>query len=705
MMDDLFGRRGIETASHKKLDIERLESMGIRSDWRPPAMDSLPSWEGAKRIGIDTETKDEQLRRLGCGVRRGAYMVGISFAIEDGPKHYLPYRHQGGDNLEQWAVEGYIKENAKKFKGDLCGANLGYDLDHLWAADIKFPLVHRYKDVQVADPLINELHDFYSLEAIAQRWGFEGKKETLLRQAAEAWGLDAKKDIWRLPARYVGPYATEDASLPLDILRKQERRIVQDELERVYDLECRILPVLVRMRQRGVRIDLDRLDVVERWLIEQEREALERIRRETGVRIPLGDVNAASSLAPALRAAGLPLGTTAKGKDSVQNAMLEGLNHPVAHDMVLARKVNKARTTFVASIKKHLIGDRIHCTFNQLRKTEDQQDDDTESGAKYGRLSCSLPNLQQQLGGNANQPGFPLGCIWRSIFVADRDMIWASCDLKQQEPKWSFDFSARIKLRSKETGQLEHLKGALETCQMLRDHPEMDTYEPLVKQTGQPRKKCKILWLARAYGQGDGTLCAALGLPTRLKAWKVGSREKAFFVTNADEEAEARKRGCILYQGAGAEGQVIIDAFDTELPFLKKAGRLAQERANDRGYVTDYIGRRCHFPEDGHGGWYWTEKAFNRVIQGSGASQTKEIVVAADEAGWPLQLQVHDEITASLESRAKALELGELMKGVVPMLVPTTVDVETGYSWGESMKIEVIRDGKKIDVPYVWDLS
>lgn len=704
-MTNIFDWNGINTISTKKLNIERLEQMGVRSDWRPPDLSALPSWEGAKRIGIDTETHDPQLKQLGCGVRRGGRMVGISFAIEDGPKHYLPYAHEAGDNLPRDAVLGYVRENAKKFTGYLCGANIPYDLDYLWSSDITFPQVRGYKDIMVADPLINELHDFYSLEAISQRWGFPGKNEEMLRAAAAAWKLDPKKDMWRMPARYVGPYAENDAYLPLVVLRKQERRIVEDELEKVYALESRLIPVLLKMRRRGVRIDLKRLDRVEEWATAAERGFLERIRHETGVTIPLGDVNAASSLGPALRAAGISLGTvTAAGKDSVTNAALEAVDHPVARAMVLARKVNKMRTSFVASTREHLIGDRIHCTFNQLRKTNDEQDEGTSSGAKYGRLSSSLPNLQQQMGNGSNLDGLPLGCIWRGIFVPDEG-VWASLDLKQQEPKWSFDFSARIKLLNKHTGQLEHLPGALETCKMLNDNPLMDTYQPLVQQTGRKRGECKILWLARAYGQGDGTLCEALGLPTRMKAWKVGSREKAVYIDTSEEEAEARKRGCIIYKGAGPDGQKIIDSFDGTLPFLKRAARLAQERASERGYILTVSGRRCHFPSDNNGGWNWTEKAFNRAIQGSAADQTKEIVVAADDAGWPLQLQVHDEITASLADRAKAMELGELMKGVVPMLVPTMVDVETGPSWGESMKHEVIVDGSKKEIPFVWNLG
>ncbi len=94
------------------------------SDWRPTPVSELPSWKGAKRIGLDCETRDNQLRDLGPGPRRGAYTTGWSFAIEGGPKHYLPMRHEGGDNLPEEEVLRYLRDNIKDFDGEFVGANL-----------------------------------------------------------------------------------------------------------------------------------------------------------------------------------------------------------------------------------------------------------------------------------------------------------------------------------------------------------------------------------------------------------------------------------------------------------------------------------------------------------------------------------------------------------------------------------------------------
>ena len=75
------------------------------SDWLPPNINELPSWKGVKRVGIDTETRDPTLKTRGIGVRHDGYVVGISFAIEDGPSFYLPIRHDGGGNLDETLIK------------------------------------------------------------------------------------------------------------------------------------------------------------------------------------------------------------------------------------------------------------------------------------------------------------------------------------------------------------------------------------------------------------------------------------------------------------------------------------------------------------------------------------------------------------------------------------------------------------------------
>jgi len=126
-------------------------------DYTPPKVSELPSWEKAGRVSIDIECRDDHLKTLGVGVRRGGYICGYSFAIEDGPAAYVPIAHEGGDNVENpEAALQYLRDQAKVFTGDICGAGLQYDLDYLAEQKIEFRLAKRYRDCQIAKPLLDE---------------------------------------------------------------------------------------------------------------------------------------------------------------------------------------------------------------------------------------------------------------------------------------------------------------------------------------------------------------------------------------------------------------------------------------------------------------------------------------------------------------------------------------------------------------------
>src|SRR5690606_22277126 len=101
------------------------------------------------------------------------------------------------------------------------------------------------------------------------------------------------------------------------------------------------------------------------------------------------------ALAPALTHIGIKLLKTSTGKVSIDKELLGGIDHPVAAALEKARKVNKLRTTFAGSVRNHMVNGRIHCTLNQLRRAKDDEAEG-DGGAKYGRLSCEHPNLQQQ---------------------------------------------------------------------------------------------------------------------------------------------------------------------------------------------------------------------------------------------------------------------------------------------------------------------
>lgn len=658
--------------------------MTVQSGWQPPDLNSLPSWKGVKRIALDTETRDERLKQVGPSVRHGGYITGISFAIEDGPGAYLPMRHQGGDNLDADAVVRYVRDQAREFEGVVVGANLPYDLDFMAEEGITFPKVKWFRDVQIADPLINELHDSYSLESIAKRWGFEGKQEALLRAAAADYKLDPKKDMWRLPARFVGAYGEEDTRLPLAILRRQEREIDEQDLWQVYDLESRLLPVLVKLRRRGVRIDLAQLERVERWALEQETAALAEVQALTGVRVCVGDVWKADAIAPALASIGVrvPRGKPTKAKPQgpalIDKFMLGDIKHPVARALEQARKVSKLGQ-FGGSVREHMVNGRIHCTFNQLRKQKDEDNEDSgTAGAAYGRLSCEHPNLQQQPARDDFAP------MWRAIYLPEEGRLWASNDYSQQEPRMAVHYAC---LARSQIGQHAWL-AAIDARDRYRNDPSTDNHQMMAdmvagrKATKEERKNAKEIYLGLSYGMGGAKMCRKLGLPTMMA---VRGPRGRLYPADSEEGKVLAAQGAFRFEAAGPAGQALLDAFDAKVPFVKKLAKACEARAKEVGYITTLSGRRCRFPKDAAGNFDWTHKGLNRLIQGGSADQTKTAMVELDDAGFDIIIQVHDEVAFSVVDAAEAERAADLMRTCVPLELPSKVDVEIGSSWGHSM--------------------
>jgi DNA polymerase I-like protein with 3'-5' exonuclease and polymerase domains len=638
------------------------------STWVAPRLAEMPQdWNVTRRLGLDTETCDPLLKKLGPGVRRGAYLAGISFALDPTTPHYLALKHLGGDNMEDPdQALGYVRDQAARYTGEVVGAKLSYDLDFLAEAGIEFPHA-TFLDVQVAEPLLDELQFSYSLENILERHGLPGKDETLLREACANFGLkDPKADLHKLPARYVGPYAEADAIRPMVLLAKQEKELAARGLEKIWALETAVLPVLVRMRRRGVRVDFDRLDRVERFAVAQETKAWGEVHRLTGVSVRVGDAMKATVVARALEAVDITVPSTpSTHKPSITKEWLEALKHPVASMIRRARQMSQLRSTFVNSIREHAIGDRIHCSFNQLKMEKD--DGSNDAGSAYGRLSSDDPNMQQQPGRDPE-----IGPMWRAIFVPDSGGLWGQLDYSQQEPRIGLHLS--IKSGPERIGRRAYHAALAEQEKYLND-PKADSHTIFTQMVhgddvvNEPksafkfkRDKCKQVKLGIGYGSGGAKVCHSLGLPTR---W-----------------IENKRTGQPL-EVAGEEGQALLDLVESRAPHVKATANAVEAVAKERGHVVTLMGRHLHFPVDAQGRYDWTYRAYNRAVQGGAADQTKVATVELDRAGAYLQLQVHDELDVTLADEAEGRRHAEMMETCLPLEVPSRVDLGIGPSWGE----------------------
>lgn len=640
------------------------------TSWRPPRLEDMPpSLNDAKVICLDLECRDPTLKQLGPGCRRDPkenYVVGYGLAIEDGPEFYLPTKHLGGDNCD-WNVRDWIRDQIRNFKGTIVLNGGGYDLDW-FATDTgdEAILDKQIDDVQIRDPLIYELHDRYNLDELCLRYGLPGKDETILREAAQAFRIDPKKDLWKLPARYVAQYGMMDVRRPLQVRRRQIPKMHEEGVVDIWNMEKRLTPILIKMRRMGVRVDTNHIAALVHMAIMKEEEHLNEVHSLTGIRVSRDDVWKAGVLAKPLEKSGYSIpktelkenpktGKMTGGKDSIDADFLSKCGK-VGKNILRARKWNKLRD-FCRQVSEQVIGDHVHCTFNQLKTNDDFGGDG--KGVRYGRLSATDFNITQM---PTRDPEF--GLIFRKIFIAEHGAQFASSDWRQQEPRIGVHYAEILKL-----------PGAKEFADEYRRNPKLDIHQKLTDladdPVNYPRGIVKNFVNGRLYGMGDLLLCRHLHWPTE---------------TVFDPKWNGGKGG---YRDIPTpESQEKIDKFLSFAAWIPGLTREAAAAATKNGCVWTILRRKCHF-ERGPDGKIWkAHKAFNRVGQGSAADQMKATLIAAWDEGIKIPLAVHDEFDFSFWDIKTALRVKELQQTVVKFNVPMDVDLEIGPSWGDLEKYE-----------------
>lgn len=604
------------------------------TNWTPP--DTFPELQGI--AAIDTETRDPGLFKLGPGWAfpgRGE-IVGISVADMSGFKAYYPIRHKGGGNLPEKQVLGYIGSQLKRPELPKVFANALYDIG--WFRREGLEVKGDLHDVQIAAPLLDEHRKSYSLDNLGLDYLGIGKSNDFLKQAALDYGFgkDYMANLWQLPAPIAGDYAEQDAAMTLALHLKFMKQMEEEDLLRVYGVECNLIPLLLDMRWNGVRVDLDKASRVSADLKAREKASIAEVHRITGLHI---DQWVADGCAKALETIGVKCPRTPKtNQPSITAEFLESIDDPIAHHILDARKYQKAESTFVSGyILGHAVNGRIHGQFNALRSDEE--------GAVSGRFSSSKPNLQ-----NIPAKDPEIGPLIRSLLLPEEGQFWAACDYSLQEPRLTVHWA-----------YLAKCKGADIARDKYCNDPNTDYHQMVADLCGISRKHAKAINLGLAYGMGGAALCRDLGLPTD---WK-----------------ETTKYGMI--EIAGEEGQRIIDKYHENAPFIKALMNKTETQANKVGYIRTLLGRRCHFPLINGERWY-TYRSLNRLIQGSAADQTKLAMIAVYEAGHNQLVTVHDELGLSVANDNEARQVAEIMENVVQLEVPSKVDVEIGPSWGEA---------------------
>jgi len=605
-----------------------------QTEWLPPT--EFPDLSKYDEIAIDLETKDPDLMKMGSGsVTKNGEVVGIAVAVE-GWCGYYPIAHEGGGNMDFRMVLNWITDVLKTPSTKIFH-NAMYDI--CWLRSMGLTINGKIVDTMIAAGLCDENQMRYDLNSCSKKYTGLTKDESALYAAAKEWGVDAKGEMYKLPAMYVGQYAEKDASITLQLWQVLKREIESQDIESIFNLETELFPCLVDMKFLGVRVDVEAAHQLKDKLSSEEKECLLKVKKETGVDTQIW---AARSIAQVFEKLRLPFDRTEKtNSPSFTKNFLQNHPHPVVKHIARAREINKAHTTFIDTIIKHSHKGRIHAEINQLRGDN--------GGTVTGRFSYSNPNLQQIPARNKE-----LGPMIRSLFIPEEGHTWGVFDYSQQEPRLVVHYSALQNLYGVDSVLDSYNEGNADFHTIVADMAQI------------PRSQAKTINLGLFYGMGKNKLQAELGV----------SKEKS------DE---------------------LFKQYHEKVPFVKMLMDNVMQRAQSRGQIRTLLGRLCRFhlwepnmfgmhkalPHDAalmeHGPGIrraFTYKALNKLIQGSAADMTKKAMLELYKEGIIPHIQVHDELDISVKSKEHADKIKQIMESAVDLEVPNKVDYESGPNWG-----------------------
>tara|TARA_B100000424_G_C22943604_1_gene502107 strand:- start:3611 stop:5113 length:1503 start_codon:yes stop_codon:yes gene_type:complete len=497
----------------------------------------------------------------------------------------------------------------------------------------------------VAAAMLDENRRWYNLNSLAFDYLQERKNEKLLKLAAADYGVDAKSEMWKLPARFVGQYAEQDAAVTKRLWDRMQPDLVREEVSSIFELETALTPMLLDMRWRGVRVDEEGSRKAQSALEAREKEILGEIKKETGLDVEPWN---AVSISKVFDKLDLSYPRTEKSDaPSFTKQFLASHQHPMAEKIVKLRELNKANTTFITNILKFTHKGRIHAEFHPLRSDD--------GGTVTGRFSSSNPNLQQI---PARDP--QIKSIIRGLFLPEDGHRWASFDYASQEPRWLAHYCASI------SGVHRHpsIDDVVERYQ----NDDADFHQMVADMAGISRKDAKTVNLGIMYGMGVNKMAGVL-----------------------DTTVEDAKE--------------LLNEYHEKVPFVRGLATMVSNHASENGQIRTILGRKCRFPlwepktfgihkplpleqairEHGRTSIKraFTYKALNRLIQGSSADQTKKAMLDCYKAGHLPMLQVHDELCFSINTDDQVEEITGIMENCVDAKVPFKVDCAIADNWGQ----------------------
>jgi DNA polymerase-1 len=561
---------------------------------------------------------------------RDTQIVGIAFSWQAHAGWFVLFPR------EKAAAKAVLEEFRALFIGagvEKIGHNLKFDLSVLLAHGVE--VTGPYFDSMLAHSLIDpdqrhgmdylaESYLHYTPVPITALIGTE--KDDLFSQSTMA-------DVAAEDARKVADYAAEDADVTWQLAAKM--RLELKEQQYVFDtVECPLLPVLTKMENFGVKIDVQALREYGVELDKKAAELQKRIQENAGGPFNLNSPKQLGEvLFDRLKLIEKPK-KTATGQYQTNEQVLQSLMglHPIIQDILDYREVTKLNNTYVEALPHAVsrVTGRIHTTFHQLM-------------AATGRMASSNPNLQ-------NIPiRSDLGREIRKAFVPGFDgWVLMSADYSQIELRVMAALSG-------DQAMIEAFANGLDIHQATAARVygvELDGVLP------EMRRTAKMVNFGIIYGISAFGLSQRLGIPR-------------------------------------AEAATIIDNYFKQFPGVKRFMEKIVEDAKQCGYVETLTGRRRAIRDLTSANatirGQAERVAMNTPIQGTAADMIKLAMIHVDaaltKAGLQTRmlLQVHDELLfempASEVEQARTIIL-DAMKNALPLQgVPVEVEAGTGLNW------------------------
>jgi DNA polymerase I-like protein with 3'-5' exonuclease and polymerase domains len=458
--------------------------------------------------------------------------------------------------------------------------------------------------------------------------------------------------IHAAPVELVGPYACGDVARTRALWEHLWPIVQQNGMGAAYDRERRLLPILMDNERRGIRVDLERLELDALLYEGALQEAEHWLRRE--LRASGLNFDADRDVAAVLLERGVvpqqhwSLTKSGQLSTSKENLLPEFFTDPRIASALGYR--NRLKTCLEMFMKTWIeqasaSGGTIHPQWNQTRGER--------GGTRTGRPSCTDPNmlnLSKTWEGRDDgyvHPEF-LGVaklpLVRQYVLPDDGEVWLHRDFDGQEMRVFADFE----------------QGAL--WRGYQANPALDPHEfvgaEAMRLTGRTleRTKIKVLNFQGVYGGG---------VPAAQRKLRCSYAEAKEFKAFHDKALPGRKR------------------VNEEITRIVR-----------RGDPIRTWGGRLYYPErpgpDGRDKIY---KLLNYAVQGSAADLTKQALIDWNDAvgaGARFLVTVYDEIDLSVDKSMEKEHMA-LLRSVMeaPRLsVPMRSSGKRGPTWGDLEKCE-----------------